>query len=206
MTPAMWSEILSAHDDSMRAIELAFTQRDRASVDLDALYAKLYRRLDQLRAVIAQELGQDGAIEALAPMFFHLDEEVEVRLAKGAGNNALPAWAQLQRCLDVADGGDEFYVRARALIVRDPPPHSLVIGLYLFCLKAGFKGRYFDDPAAIERFSADLAARLGPAPKSAIAPPSPSFTRARTLLQYAAMAAGVVVFVQIVLLAITWKM
>ncbi|XYI02464.1 DotU family type IV/VI secretion system protein [Sorangium sp. So ce1128] len=201
MTPRIWAEIVAAHDDAERVIAAAFGDR-AARPDLAALRARLRRRLDELLAAISPPASEDDAVSALVPLVLLLDERVEGRLTRLDAEDP-PAWPGLQRDLfPEGDGGDVFYEQAAALLRLVAPP-PLVVGAYLFCLRAGFEGRLVDDPAQIPRWKERLAARLPPAVALTAEPARAASRKARPRWQYAAAAIGALVALQLVLLAIT---
>ncbi|WP_434047635.1 MULTISPECIES: DotU family type IV/VI secretion system protein [Sorangium] len=201
MTPRIWAEIVAAHQDAERIIAAAFEDR-AARPDLDALRARLRRRLDELLAALSPPASEEDAVSALVPLVLLLDERVEGRLTR-LDPDEPPAWPALQRDLFPAgDGGDVFYEQAGALLrLAAPPP--LVVGAYLFCLKVGFEGRLVDAPAQIPRWKERLAARLPPGAPLVAEPAKPASRKARPRWHHVAAAVGALLALQLVLLAIT---
>jgi type VI protein secretion system component VasF len=101
-------------------------------------------------------------MDALVPLVFFVDEQVELALAMTTAPGS-HSWPQLQRDLFPerrAEGGDVFYERAAELLA-EKTPRTTVIAAYLFCLKANFRGRLADEPQeAVERWIQALAEQL----------------------------------------------
>ncbi|WP_437580610.1 DotU family type IV/VI secretion system protein [Sorangium sp. So ce887] len=201
MTPRIWAEIVAAHQDAERLIAAAFGDR-AARPDLEALRARLRRRLDELLAALSPPASEEDAVSALVPLVLLLDERVEGRLTR-LDPEEPPAWPALQRDLFPAgDGGDVFYEQAAALLRLAAPP-ALVVGAYLFCLRAGFEGRLVDAPAQIPRWKERLAARLPPAAPLVAEAAQAASRKARPRWHHVAAVVGALLALQLVLLAIT---
>ena len=204
MSERVWSEIIDAHDDAMRQIAAAFGEAGKAPA-LEALRARLRRRLDELVAALAPPLEAEEAVGLIVPLVFLLDEQVEVRIARAAAPEKY-AWLLLQADLfPDGDGGDVFYERAAALL-RTPDPPELAVRVYLFCFQAGFQGRLFDDPAAIADWKARLAALLPVAPPTNAATAATALHKARPRSFYVWVTLAALLAFQIVLLAIARAM
>jgi type VI protein secretion system component VasF len=155
------AELVAAQNDVRLSIEAAFSGMARGP-DLAALRGELRGRLDQLLDALSTSSDEQDALDALVPFVFFVDEQVEhvlaARIAPGGSS-----WSQLQRDLFPerrAEGGDVFYERASKLL-DEAPPRPPVVAAYLFCLKAGFRGRLAEEPDEVtDGWIRDLAARL----------------------------------------------
>jgi hypothetical protein len=156
------SEIVAAHADVRAGIDAAFPAVLPRGPDLVTLRGELRRRLDQLLDALLAMSGERDAMDALVPFVFFVDEQVEHTLALTTAPGA-SSWPQLQRDLfpeGRAEGGDVFYERASELLA-EPTPRATVIAVYLFCLKAGFRGRLADEPEdVVDGWMRALAERL----------------------------------------------
>jgi hypothetical protein len=199
MTPRIWSEITGAHEDLSRLVNSTFGGSGKAP-DLGLLRARLRRRLDELLGVLAPHVTSDTAVAVLLPMVLLVDEQVQMRLPREDASER-PGWLLLQRdLLPDGDGGDVFYERAAGLL-REVDASPLLVGVYLFCLEAGFQGRLVDDPRAIPGWKAQLRERLAVvAPGGTLG--APVFARARSASEYALVAVAAVVVVEVVLWAV----
>lgn len=156
------SEIVAAHADVRASIDSAFPTVLVRPPDLVSLRGELRRRLDQLLDVLLTMSDERDAMDALVPFVFFVDEQVEQALALATAPGT-SSWPQLQRDLfpeGRAEGGDVFYERASELLA-EPTPRTSVIAVYLFCLKASFRGRLADEPAeVVDGWVRALAERL----------------------------------------------
>jgi type VI protein secretion system component VasF len=187
---SVFAEIVRAQEDTGKIISAALGRAGKAT-DLEALRGRLRRRLEELEAALSKTLSPLEVVELLTPIAFFMDERVGTELSRRGEEVA--AWPLLQRDLlehDDDDGGDQFYDNASRLL-GEKPPRELFVATYLHCLQAGFMGRYFDDPAGIQRFKEDLGACLKPPelPPAAPAKPPPPAPRPRSF--YVLVAAGV---------------
>lgn len=160
------SEIVAAHEEVRALIDAAFSGIAARGPDLVTLRSDLRRCLDRLLEAWLAVVCERDAIDALVPFVFFVDEQVERSLALSTELGS-PSFVPLQRDLFPdrrAEGGDVFFERAEELL-EETPPRPLVLASYVFCLKAGFRGRLADEPEeAAEEWIRALSARL---PKAA---------------------------------------
>ncbi|HKO53773.1 MAG TPA: DotU family type IV/VI secretion system protein [Polyangiaceae bacterium] len=156
------SELVRAHTDTYTVIDSALSVAGQRAPDLGALRGDLRRRLDQLLESLLEFCVERDAVDALVPLVFFVDEQVE-RALLNERDTGRYSWLPLQRDLfseDRADGGDVFFERAEALL-GEPSARPVVIVAYLFCLKANFRGRLCDEPEdSADRWMDRLAACL----------------------------------------------
>jgi type IV/VI secretion system ImpK/VasF family protein len=80
---------------------------------------------------------------------------------------------------EIDDGGDRFFAQLEELL-RRADVHSLVFEIHLYCLRAGFVGRYRDRRHDLERLQARVAERVrADQPRRAAQPPAPPPAGAR---------------------------
>ncbi len=156
------SSIARAHADVRATIDAAFTSISPRGPDLVTLRGDLRLRLDQLLDALLTTSEERDAMDALVPFVFFVDEQVEYALAT-ATDPGTGSWPQLQRDLFPerrAEGGDVFYERASELLAEQTP-RTIVIAMYLFCLKSNFRGRLADESEeSVEHWVRALADRL----------------------------------------------
>ena len=187
------TELVRAHTDAHSAIDSALYAFGQRAPDLGALRGELRRRLDQLLESLLEFCAERDAVDALVPVVFFVDEQVERALVNEVDAGRYN-WLPLQRDLfseGRADGGDVFFERAEALL-GEPSARPVVIAAYLFCLKANFRGRLCDEPEDatdlwMERLAARLPARqteagLRPSAWRAPRPASTYFTAAAAVV------------------------
>jgi type VI protein secretion system component VasF len=173
--------------------------------DLAALRTTLRRRIEGLRVALGASLPADQAMEALVPLVFLIDERVLERLADGRLGRGL-GWILLQRDLFPGeDGGDVFFERADDLLRGEEAPGFLV-EVYLFCLHAGFQGRHADDPEALARYKAQLAARVPVPPLPEPLPPPPELPRATSTRSLVLMTLGAILAFNAILFTVAASM
>ncbi len=185
------SEVVAAHAEIRTRIEAAFFATGSRKPDLVGLRSELLRRLDLLHDALRAFSNERDAVDALVPFVFFVDEQVEHALASATEPGAY-RWPQLQRDLFLegrAEGGDVFFELGEQLLA-EPAPRTTVIAVYLFCLKAEFRGRLADGPeGAVERWIDDLAAKL-PLPSGGhrVAPSQPAWHAPRPAATYVVVA------------------
>ncbi|MDI3286919.1 DotU family type IV/VI secretion system protein [Polyangium sp. 15x6] len=182
-----FAEIVACIEDTGRIVDAAV--RNNRTRDVEALRAKLRKRLDDLDTKLDKIVSPSTMEGVLVPLVVFLDERVQTRLAR-EGDPESPPWPLLQwDLLGETDGGDEFFERA-ALLTPESKPEPLVVATYLHCLECGFVGRHFDEPQEIRAWKERLARCLprSEAPQKTAAAPT---VRARAALRYALLALGV---------------
>lgn len=123
---------------------------------LDGLRGDVRVKLDELRAELAQHLGEREVYQVLLPLVIYYDELVLRRLSPSEQTG----WQLLQEeLLQLNDGGDVFYDFIDERLASTDTPHLLFEVLY-YCLSDGFLGRYADMPAKIAAYKIKLAARI----------------------------------------------
>lgn len=167
-----WQEILAAFDDVSGLIRRAFDDRT-APADLDDLRRSLVARLDALRLALGPFMPAEQAVKVLVPLIFLFDEIILENLGKISPSQDL-LWSS-------EEGGDIFFDRVDELC-QDPAVPEIIIEVHLFCLIAGFKGRWANDPSMIERYQDQLRERLGvpelpPAEEETALPKTPPLWR-----------------------------
>lgn len=165
----VWQAITGAVEDIFNFIDGAFAG-EGANVDLDALYRKTAFRLDTLREALGADLSETQKRQILAPITFLIDERVLVRLsARSMGGEY--SWPLLQRAVvELEYGGDLFFLEADRL-AHGPDPSALLVQIFIYCLRQGFRGRYADRPEVIAELEASLWNRLSrPLPPGALVP------------------------------------
>ena len=163
------AELARAYSDMRAHIAQALPATSSRAHDLASLRAALRGRLDQFLEALSSCCDEQDAVDALVPLVFFVDEQVERALA-GSADPGDYCWPQLQRDLFAegrAEGGDLFYERAEAHLAEQTK-RPVVLASYLFCLKANFRGRLADSPEqAVESWLEALAAALpSPAARS----------------------------------------
>lgn len=118
------------------------------------LQATLQRALPEPRA----RAGESLAHRIWAAILIHYDERELNRIRHHAGRPRL-LLLQTEHC-DLYDGGEQFFVYLENAL-RTPGTPSLVLQLFLFCMRAHFCGRYAS-PAEPERmaYEAELCRRV----------------------------------------------
>ncbi len=186
------SAIVAAHAGVRATIDAAFASSARGP-DLVSLRGELRQQLDQLLDALLALSEERDAMDALVPFVFFVDEQVEYALAV-ATDPGTSSWAQLQRDLFPerrAEGGDAFFERASELLAEQTP-RVPVIAMYLFCLKANFRGRLADEPEeAVARWVQALAERL-PTSAPQHAPRASTWRAPRQSATYLLAAAGAI--------------
>lgn len=181
----VWFALRRLNDTFERALTLLGVQPRRAELRVDFTKAResLGAPIEALRAALQRALpepralpGQSYAEVIFAAVLIHLDER---ELAHGGELSAASGGVLLQtQYADLYDGGEEFFVcLERAL--RAPAPPGLVLQLFLFCLRAGFCGRYpeLDDPGRLA-YVDELSRRVGKPPAaSEVSWPAPALER-----------------------------
>jgi len=200
----VWTDILSTYRELEGLVTRSLSDA-AASVDLFTLRSAMRRRFEGLRVSLSASMPAEQAVEVLVPLLFLFDERVLGRLGSMAEGREL-SWPTLQRDLFPAeDGGDVFFEKADELCrYKDTP--SVLIEVYLFCLQAGFQGRFSDDPTSLSRYEARLGERISvpalptqPAAEGAL----PRATPART---YLLVALGAAVLLYVILFAVSLAM
>jgi len=197
MDLAVWNDILSAHRDIEAQIDHAFAGEERGQ-DLGALHDALWRRLEELRRSLTKKRSEELAMELLEPLIFATDERVLGRLGD-VGLDRAVAWPLLQRGIcPEENGGEVFFVRVDdALAEKDAP--ELLIEVLLYCLQAGFVGRFEGDAVRLADYENKLASRVRSAappaaPPPAAEPPAVPSARRQVLLVVAALVVLNVIF------------
>ena len=168
---------------------------------LEGLHQELLDALNGLQVALAQDLDTAEVSEALRPLVFLFDEQVLARLAEADEKD----WPLLQHKLYGVDtGGDLFFSFADEKLARnDTPP--IVFEMLVFCLSAGFEGRYQGNALKLRTYRDKLTARIAlPAPVAE--PPKPRHEPARLYqfpVRYYVWTALGVVGMQLLLLAIS---
>jgi hypothetical protein len=158
--------------------------RSSLAAPIAALRAALERALPEPRALP----GESYAERMFAALLIHYDERELAHGSRFAGAGAL-----LQtEYANLYDGGEQFFVfLERAL--RAPAPPGLTLQLFLFCLRAGFCGRYprLDDPERLA-YQDELSRRVGKRPAEALvaSPPVPVERIAGSSFPYVLYLAG----------------
>lgn len=126
-----------------------------------SLRSEIRAKLDELRSELAKVLSEREVYFVLFPLTIHYDELVLRRLPPSEQT----AWPLLQsERFGIDDGGDKFYSFSDERLANpDTPP--LVFEVLYFCLSDGFIGRYANDPARIDGYKSNLAARI-PTPRT----------------------------------------
>ena len=147
--------------------------REALGAPIEALRAALERALPEPRALP----GESCAEITFAALLIHYDER---ELAHGGGLSSSSGGELLQtQYAHLYDGGEQFYVYLERAL-RSPAPPSLMLQLLLFCLRAGFCGRYaqLDDRERLA-YVDELSRRVGrpPSSSSEVAWPVPPVER-----------------------------
>lgn len=156
--------------------------------------------LDQVASLengLAAEVGEETAKDAVRPLVFLLDDQMLARLSDAEETVPLLQTKRYQ----FSNGGERFFSLADAALGHDDT-QPMIFELYLFCLKAGFGGRYGDQPAQLRKYEEKLAKRIpmpkaGPSPAVPAAPPPPIY---EFPLRYYLWTAAAVVGLQLLLL------
>lgn len=119
-----------------------------------AVREALEARLDP---ALTEALGLWQKHLAVTAIVAHIDERERVALGPLAVAWRLPL---LQTELfEIDDGGDRFFAQLEELLPR-ADVHALIFEIHLYCLRAGFVGRYRDRRHDLERLEARLIARV----------------------------------------------
>lgn len=131
--------------------------------------AELAGPILKLKAALAQALpdprardGESHADRALAALLIHYDER-ELSSAQGGAAGA-SLLLQTEYC-GLYDGGERFFLLLEDAL-RSPATPSLVLQLFLFCMRSGFCGRYpsLADPERLAHQD-ELCQRVGRPPE-----------------------------------------
>lgn len=204
------AELIKAYRDAVREIDAALPDpmapldASKLRAKLDGLRAKLADPLATLREELTDLASAEQARRLIRPLVFLIDEKVLARLPELSDVE----WRALQREFAVDGGGDVFFEDVKLFTSRkklEPSDSEFdVIAEYLFCLRAGFEGRYFEDRAAARDAAESLADELPrPAPLVAAPVADGPLPRPRSLIGYFAAALAAVLALQAVLLAIS---
>jgi hypothetical protein len=150
-------------------IEL-WTAYRRARVDLAAPILRLKAALEQALPDPRARPGESNAERALAALLIHYDER-ELASAQGGAAGA-STLLQTEYC-GLYDGGERFFFLLEDAL-RSPATPSLVLQLFLFCMRSGFCGRYpsLADPERLAHQD-ELCQRVGRHPEP-VAPAKPA--------------------------------
>jgi hypothetical protein len=134
----------------------------RARAELATPILKLKAALEQALPDPRARAGESNAERALAALLIHYDERELATAQGGAAGAAL--LLQTEYC-GLYDGGERFFVLLEDAL-RSPATPSLVLQLFLFCLRSGFCGRYpsLDDPERLAHQD-ELCQRVGKRPE-----------------------------------------
>jgi hypothetical protein len=197
----VWFAVRRLDEAFQRSLKVASVEPHQAELKVD--YTKARKALDApievLRVMLQRALpepralpGESSAEITFAALLIHYDER---ELERGGQLSASDGGVLLQtKFARLYDGGEEFYVYLER-VLRAPSPPSLVLQLFLFCLRAGFCGRYAktDDPQRMA-FVDELSRRVGKPPSSTsdVSWPVPPLERIRGAnFPYLLYAAGV---------------
>lgn len=139
-----------------------------------AVREALEARLDP---ALSEALGLWQKHLAVTAIVAYIDERERVALGPLAVAWRLPL---LQTELfEIDDGGDRFFAQLDELL-RRADVHALIFEIHLYCLRAGFVGRFRDRRHDLERLQARLIARVrADQPRRASAAPPPALPLAR---------------------------
>lgn len=150
---------LSSREPRRAELRVDFVKaREALAAPIEALRAALERALPEPRALP----GQSSAEIIFAALMIAYDER---ELARGGELSAASGGVLLQtRYAGLYDGGEELFVYLERAL-RAPAPPGLMLQLFLFCLRAGFCGRYpqIDDPQRLA-YVDELSRRVGKPP------------------------------------------
>ena len=203
------AELMNAYHDALREIDAALPdpmeplEPDKLRAKLAGLRPKLADPLRVLREDLADLTSDEQARRLIRPLVFLIDEKVLARLPALSDVE----WSALQSDFAVDGGGDVFFEDVKSFTSRkksEPSESEVdVTAEYLFCLRADFKGRYFDDPAARRDAMESLAEELPrPAPLMSASVAEGLVPQPRSLIAYLGTALAAVLVLQLVLLAI----
>ena len=144
-----------------------WTAYRRARAELKGPIAKLKAALEQALPDPRARPGESNADRALAALLIHYDER-ELAGAQGGAAGA-SMLLQTEYC-GLYDGGERFFLLLEDAL-RSPATPSLVLQLFLFCMRSGFCGRYpsVADPARLAH-QEELCQRVGKHPEPVAAP------------------------------------
>lgn len=202
MNIKVWADLVRAYDDMTR--EISSAPPPKAPGDLGALRVKLWDKLVTLKGDLTELTSPEQARRLLRPLVFLVDERV---LAKLPPEGGVDWWSALQRDFAVDGGGEVFFEDVRRLTGRRmgeaSEPQVDVTAEYLFCLRAGFRGRYFEDLAALRDAGERLAEEL-PRPAAIVgaAVEEGAVARPRGLWAYVGAAVAAVLVLQVVLVVV----
>lgn len=149
-----------------------WTSYRRARADLAGPILKLKSALERALPEPRARPGDSHAERSLAALLVHYDER-ELASAQGGAAGAA-ALLQTEYC-GLYDGGERFFMLLEDAL-RSPATPSLVLQLFLFCMRSGFCGRYpsLSDPERLAHQD-ELCQRVGkrPEPLGTNAAPAP---------------------------------
>lgn len=204
------AELIKAYHGAVREIDAALPDPlppldpDKLRAKLAGLRPRLADPLATLREELTDLTSADQARRLIRPLVFLIDEKVLARLPDLSDVE----WRALQGDFAVEGGGDVFFEDVKRFTSRkklEPSESDVdVTAEYLFCLRAGFKGRYFADLAAARDAADSLADELPrPAPLVVASLAEGPAPQPRSLFSYVAAALVAVLALQAVLLAIS---
>jgi hypothetical protein len=158
--------------DRLSSVAASPSRRPELRVDYARARAALAAPIGALRAALDRALpepralpGESYAERMFAALLIHYDER---ELSQSDALSGAGAAELLQtEYANLYDGGEQFFVfLERAL--RAPAPPGLVLQLFLFCLRAGFCGRYpgLEEPERLA-YQDELSRRVGKRPSEA---------------------------------------
>lgn len=181
-----------------KASELArdavFRERHPAGADLVMLRSHMRRRLNELRATLAEVLTENEVYYVLFPIVVYADE-----LVATATRGAVQRWEPMQGEFYEIDNGGELFYEVCSERLKQDETHPLVFEAFYFCLMDGFTGMYPAGSKKIEDTKAQLRERI-PLANIRFPDVSREMRRAELVpfpLRYYAAALGLVAFVYV---------
>lgn len=164
----LWNTIIALRTDITSLLERTLSSagttqiKDRMSVQLvdeeilTRLRTELRNRLDALKDSLSRELSDNEVYLATFPLVLLCDEMVMSSLPK----QQQTLWFLLQSELfQINYGGDVFYEFVDERLAKPDTP-VLVFEVLLYCLSAGFVGKFGADGGKVQRYKGLLSERI----------------------------------------------
>ena len=143
----LWPEVSSCLKD----IEKEKNKLTKSKVNLDTLTAirkSISHHLEQLQLSFEQELNKHFASLSIFAIVAYVDEQMQSHvLDLGQGN-----WAPLQKDFYGAYNAGELFYETIDKIIDDSEVPPIVLEVFYFIMKKGFKGKYRDSKTQIAKY------------------------------------------------------
>lgn len=163
----LWTTVIALRTDIASLLERTLASGttqilDRANVQLvdeevlARLRSELRNKLDALKDSIGRDLSENETYLVTFPLVLLCDEMVMSSLPK----QQQPLWFLLQSELfQINFGGDVFYDFVDERLAKPDTP-TIVFEVLLYCLSAGFVGKFGIDAGKVQRYKGLLSERI----------------------------------------------